>query len=692
MRILSIDFGTTNTVAALAVDGGPARTISVDGAWSFPSAVFVAADGVVSVGRDALRQARLDPARFEPNPKRRIDDGEVLLGDRAVPVVELIAAVLRQLAAEVRRQGGGAGPDQVRLTHPAAWGAARTNVLLSAARAAGLGDDVVLIPEPVAAAAQYTRLPGRGLAAGDCIAVYDLGGGTLDVAVVARVQDDLQVLAEGGLADLGGLDFDQAILDQVGRRVSDTDPGRWQQLLRQQDLSARRAARAVAEDVKAAKETLSRHPQTDVALPDPFPDAHLTRGEFEGLIRPSLIRSVEVLQETVRRAGIAPGGLKAVFLVGGSSRIPLAAQLIQQRLGLVPAALDEPEAAVALGALLVPVPGYGQRTLQHGPATPDGAFGRPVDGQPGPAVAAAMSAPAPATPAAAVPATLAAAVPAGAPAWTRQPADPALVRRRRRRWWLGGGAVTAVLVAALVLVLVKVGGNSGPQDPAAFAADVESGMRGVHTLTATLDGGTGTQGTLRQTLTDGRLKAADLSYSVSASGQTIPITIRLAGGKAYLGSSGIASLLPSAARGRDWVLLDGSSSDQIVSTIGASLGGVLSNVGTDSYLFLLRGATSVTAGDQATIGGFATTGYQVQIDIPKAAAALPDELSAYRSLLAGTSGQATGTYWIDGEHRMVQAELTMPGSSGSQQTRLTVTRFDESFDIQQPDPSTVYSG
>ncbi len=188
MRLLAIDFGTSNTVAALLIDGQAPRTVNFDTSPMLPSAVYYSVDGRLTVGREAQRLARLDPTRFEPNPKRRVDDGEMLLGDRVLPVVDALAAVLRAVAIEVRRQLGGALPDEVRLTHPAQWGAIRQNVLVSAARAAGLGANLVLIPEPVAAAAQFTRLPGRALPVGGTVAVYDLGGGTFDIAIVGRTE------------------------------------------------------------------------------------------------------------------------------------------------------------------------------------------------------------------------------------------------------------------------------------------------------------------------------------------------------------------------------------------------------------------------------------------------------------------------------------------------------------------------
>jgi len=357
-----VDLGTSNTVAVLSAHGRPPRVVEVDGSTNMPSAVFAAEDGTLVVGRDAERRARLDPARFEPNPKRRVDEGTLLLGDTIVPVGEALAAVLRRVAEETSRQLGGATPDEVRLTHPAQWGAMRRNVLLGAARLAGLGSNLVLVPEPVAAAAHFASFPDRALAPGQALAVYDLGGGTFDCAVVGATNNGYVVLAEDGLPDLGGLDVDQALLEHVGRQVSQRDPARWQRLLRPESTGDRRAQRALREDVKAAKEALSRHAQTEVPLPEPFEDVLVTRAELEALIRPSLLRSVELLAATIRSAGMTPESLAGIYLVGGSSRIPLIATLIAEQLRVVPTSLDQPETAVALGAHHVAQDGTSMRT------------------------------------------------------------------------------------------------------------------------------------------------------------------------------------------------------------------------------------------------------------------------------------------------------------------------------------------
>ncbi|PSL56399.1 Hsp70 protein [Saccharothrix carnea] len=374
MRVLSVDLGTSNTVAVLAAHGRPPRVVEVDGSATMPSAVYCEEDGTLVVGRDAERRARLDPARFEPNPKRRVDDGVLLLGDNVVPVTDALAAVLRRVLDETTRQLGGEPLDEVRLTHPAQWGPTRRNVLLSAARLAGVAGEVVLVPEPVAAASHYASL-----SVGQALAVYDLGAGTFDVAIVGATQSGFTVLAEDGLPDLGGLDVDQALLEHVGRQVSHRDPAAWQRLLRPESTADRRARRTLQEDVRAAKESLSRHAHTEVPMPEPFEDVLVNRSDLEALVRPSMMRSVELLESTIRSTGMAPNQLAGIYLVGGASRIPLVATMIAEQVRIVPTSLDQPETSVALGAHHVPKNGVTPRSQEPTrPREPDTVVTKPV--------------------------------------------------------------------------------------------------------------------------------------------------------------------------------------------------------------------------------------------------------------------------------------------------------------------------
>ncbi|MFD0205454.1 MULTISPECIES: Hsp70 family protein [Saccharothrix] len=374
MRVLSVDLGTSNTVAVLAAHGRPPRVVEVDGSATMPSAVYCEEDGTLVVGRDAERRARLDPARFEPNPKRRVDDGVLLLGDNVVPVTDALAAVLRRVLDETTRQLGGEPLDEVRLTHPAQWGPTRRNVLLSAARLAGVTCEIVLVPEPVAAASHYASL-----SVGQALAVYDLGAGTFDVAIVGATQSGFTVLAEDGLPDLGGLDVDQALLEHVGRQVSHRDPAAWQRLLRPESTADRRARRTLQEDVRAAKESLSRHAHTEVPMPEPFEDVLVNRTDLEALVRPSMMRSVELLESTIRSTGMAPNQLAGIYLVGGASRIPLVATMIAEQVRIVPTSLDQPETSVALGAHHVPKNGVTPRSQEPTrPKEPDTVVTKPV--------------------------------------------------------------------------------------------------------------------------------------------------------------------------------------------------------------------------------------------------------------------------------------------------------------------------
>ena len=218
---LGIDFGTSNTVAALTGPDGRVRPLVVDGSPLVPSAVFAAGAAEPLVGVDAVRAASGEPAAFEGNPKRRIDDGTVWLGGRDRPVVELIAAVLARVAGEaVRVAGGPVG--EVALTHPATWGAPRLAILAAAAARAGL-PAVRFVPEPVAAAAYFVSALGDPIPPGRAIVVYDLGAGTFDVSVVCRTAAGFDVLAADGLPDAGGLDLDAALVAHV--RTATTTAG-----------------------------------------------------------------------------------------------------------------------------------------------------------------------------------------------------------------------------------------------------------------------------------------------------------------------------------------------------------------------------------------------------------------------------------------------------------------------------------
>ncbi|MEH1124614.1 Hsp70 family protein [Micromonospora sp. CPCC 206061] len=351
---MGVDFGTSNTVAMLGWPDGRARPVLFDGAPILPSAVFADQSGELLVGRDAVVAALSYPERFEPYPKRRIDDGMLLLGDRAMPIGEAIAAVLRRVVVETQRVAG-QWPSQVALTYPAAWGARRRASLLEGAARAGITHPQ-LIPEPLAAAHHFANLLGDRLPAGGHLLVYDFGAGTFDASVVRRTGEGFAVLASEGLADTGGLDIDAAVVAHLGAVYGGRYPQAWQRLLQPTSPADRRHSRQLWDGVRAAKELLSRTSSAVVHLPLLEQDAPLTREQLDELARPIVDRTVTAARSALLDAGADLRQLAGVVLVGGASRMPIVATQLHRVLGIAATALEQPELVVAEGSLLAAAP------------------------------------------------------------------------------------------------------------------------------------------------------------------------------------------------------------------------------------------------------------------------------------------------------------------------------------------------
>lgn len=345
---LGVDFGTSHTIAVVRRADGSVRPLLFDGAPLMPSAVCADAEGGLLVGRDAVHAGRRHPERFEPNPKRLIDRPSTLLGEREFAVPELIAAVLDAVAAEARRVIG--APEQVTLTVPAEWGPARRKVVEDAATRSGLGPRVRLVPEPVAAATYYAEALKHRMAIGSSIVVYDLGAGTFDASVVRRDGNGFTTVALDGRGDLGGLDIDAALIDHLGTTYGSREG--WKNLVSPTTIEERRHFREFQEEVRSAKERLSRHQQSDIAIPLLNLEAHLTRSELERLAEPHLEQTIRVTQAVIAAAGLDLAQSAGVFLVGGASRMPLVATMLHRSLGIAPTVLDQPEVVVAEGSVL----------------------------------------------------------------------------------------------------------------------------------------------------------------------------------------------------------------------------------------------------------------------------------------------------------------------------------------------------
>ncbi|MDG4791658.1 Hsp70 family protein [Micromonospora sp. WMMD1102] len=447
---LGVDFGTSSTVAMVASSDGRSRPLLFDGSPILPSAVCGRPDGELLVGRDAVNAAPTFPDRFDPHPKRRIDEGVLLLGDREVPVVDAIAAVLRRVVDEARRVLGGL-PERVVLTHPVSWGARRREVLAGAAAAAGIGG-ARLVAEPVAAGQYLVDVLGQRIPIGSNLLVYDLGAGTFDVSVLRRLADGFEVVASQGLPDAGGLEIDAGVMSHLAASLVGRNPRTWERLSAPVTPADRRHRQQAWDAIRAAKETLSRTGHTLMHLSAIDDDVPLGREQLDALARPVLDRTISTARAVRLDAGIPADEQVAVLLVGGASRMPLVATLITRSFGTAPTVIEQPELVVAEGALTAlhdtPAPATGPaRFISHAIAGPTHVIAGPTQVLPVLQVGQEQS-----------PGT------SGVPAGDRR-AGPSIstlrdVIRRRRPMWIALAAVV-VAVALATGIGLTLNGKGG---------------------------------------------------------------------------------------------------------------------------------------------------------------------------------------------------------------------------------------
>ncbi|HEY8545905.1 MAG TPA: Hsp70 family protein, partial [Acidimicrobiales bacterium] len=347
---LGVDLGTTYTAAAIIRNGLAEVATLGTRSLEIPSVVFLRDDGELLIGEAAERRSLTEPDRFAREFKRRIGDPTpVLLGGSPFSAHTLMAKLLRAVVKVVSDREGGL-PDHTVVTCPANWGDYKRELFDQALRQADV-EPCTVVTEPEAAAVHYASTTRVG--PGETVAVYDLGGGTFDAAILRNVPTGdggatFHLVGDPqGIEQLGGVYFDDAVFSYVAGYVQDAlhalDPD---------DPGSIAAVSRLRRDCVEAKEALSWDTDTTipVALPNQRTEIRLTRSEFEDMIRPALAESVDAMRRALRLAQVDPTELKAVLLVGGSSRIPLVGQMLVNDLQR-PIAIDvHPKHAVALGA------------------------------------------------------------------------------------------------------------------------------------------------------------------------------------------------------------------------------------------------------------------------------------------------------------------------------------------------------
>jgi molecular chaperone DnaK len=370
-KIIGIDLGTTNSVAAV-MEGGQARVIAnKEGHRLTPSVVAFLDNGDVLVGQRARNQAVTNPRNTIFSIKRFMGrrHGEVKSEEKLVPYSisgaedepvqveirgkkftppEISARVLRALK-EAAEDFLGAEVEKAVVTVPAYFNDAQRQATKDAGRIAGL-DVVRIINEPTASALAYGL--DKGMKKSQKIAVFDLGGGTFDVSVLEVGEGVFEVLATNGDTHLGGDDFDDVIIHWLAdefRKDTGID-------LRNDQMALQR----LKEAAEKAKCELSTAMTTEVNLPFITADAsgpkHLsktvTRAKLESLVQKLVDRCRKPCESALADAKLKTAQVDEVILVGGQTRMPLVQAFAKELFGREPNRSVNPDEAVALGAAI----------------------------------------------------------------------------------------------------------------------------------------------------------------------------------------------------------------------------------------------------------------------------------------------------------------------------------------------------
>jgi molecular chaperone DnaK len=368
-KIIGIDLGTTNSVVAV-MEGGEAKVITnPEGGRLTPSVVAIGKGGERFVGQVAKRQAITNPEntifsikRFmgrkygEVNEEIKLvpyrvfaasnGDANVKMEDRDYAPPEISAMILQKMRSAAEEYLGEKVEKAV-VTVPAYFNDSQRQATKDAGKIAGL-DVVRIVNEPTAAALAY----GLDKKKDETIAVFDFGGGTFDISILEVGEGVVEVKSTNGDTHLGGDNIDQRLMDWIITEFK-KDQGI--------DLSKdKMALQRLREAAEKAKMELSTVMESEVSLPFVTADAsgpkHLnmkiTRAKFEQMVEDILQRTVAPTKQALADAGIKPGDIDEVVLVGGSTRIPRVQQIVREYFGKEPHKGVNPDEVVAVGAAI----------------------------------------------------------------------------------------------------------------------------------------------------------------------------------------------------------------------------------------------------------------------------------------------------------------------------------------------------
>ena len=347
-KAVGIDLGTTNSVVSVLEGGDPVVIPNAEGSRTTPSVVAFAKDGEVLVGEVAKRQAITNPERTIRSVKRHVGTNwSIDIDGKAYNSQEISARTLMKLKRDAEEYLGDTVTQAV-ITVPAYFDDAQRTATQEAGAIAGL-EVLRIINEPTAAALAY----GLDKETEDqTILVFDLGGGTFDVSVLELGDGVFEVKSTSGDTNLGGDDWDEAIIDWL----AETFQGEHGVDLRKDPMAAQR----LKEAAEKAKIELSQTTSTQINMPyvtatDAGPlhlDYELTRAKFQDLTSDLLTRTRKPFEAAIKDAGLTKGEIDHVVLVGGSTRMPAVAELVNEMTGKEPNKTVNPDEVVAVGAAI----------------------------------------------------------------------------------------------------------------------------------------------------------------------------------------------------------------------------------------------------------------------------------------------------------------------------------------------------
>jgi molecular chaperone DnaK len=346
-KILGIDLGTTNSAFAVMEGADPEIIVNSEGDRTTPSVVAFD-EGERLVGKPAKNQAVKNPDETVQSIKRHMgeDDYTVTLDSEEYTPEQVSAMILQKIKHDAEEYLGDEVEKAV-ITVPAYFNDRQRQATKDAGEIAGFEVERI-INEPTAASMAY----GLDDDSDQTVLVYDLGGGTFDVSILDLGGGVYEVVATNGDNDLGGDDWDQAIIDWLAEEF-ENEHGI--------DLTEdRQALQRLKDAAEEAKIELSSRKEADINLPfitatDDGPvhlEKSITRATFESLTEDLIERTVEPTEQALADAGYDKTDIDEVLLVGGSTRMPQVQEKVEELTGQEPKKNVNPDEAVALGAAI----------------------------------------------------------------------------------------------------------------------------------------------------------------------------------------------------------------------------------------------------------------------------------------------------------------------------------------------------